>query len=178
MEWAFWSSVESINFVSSQKYKDRNRRLIKSKENRMTKEQTTINNERKTLKETKDKWAENEMGKEKIQLPYILPCGILSSQACVLHMLNLTWDSFSHMTLPSALGIKMVVRTEFLMSSVESSSNGRDGSLGWSRCSIIMGVRVSLYVWCCLTLSHQRCSGRSSVCESTSNSELCESDSV
>ena len=54
-ERALWSSVEAINLYSRMKYKECNQRLIKRKENEMTKEPTTINNERKTLKETKDK---------------------------------------------------------------------------------------------------------------------------
>ena len=91
----------------------RNRRLTKSKENGKTDERTTINNQRKTLKETKGKWADNKMNKERIQLPYILPGGILSTQTCALLRLNLTSDSFPHLTLPSALGTKVAVGTEF-----------------------------------------------------------------
>jgi len=55
MERAFWSSVETINLYSRRNIKSAPYRLIKSKENQMTKEQTTVNNERKTLKEMKDK---------------------------------------------------------------------------------------------------------------------------
>ena len=55
MERAFWSSVKSINLYSRRNIMSVTEDLFKVKKNQMSKERTTINNKRKTLKETKDK---------------------------------------------------------------------------------------------------------------------------
>ena len=83
-----------------------------------------INNNRKTIKETKGKWAGDEMNKGKIQLFYILPCGILSTQACVLNMRNLTWDCFSPLPCLSALSITVVVTESTIIATIHCPDVG------------------------------------------------------